>query len=151
MKQRPEGVSTRNILADNAFLIRDNQEEAGDDNGVNGGRRIRERVRVSVLEGAVGQAAGGLARDSAAADEGEREIDAGGAEIGELFGEATSIKARAAAELEQTGTRTGADRRKEREGDLLGVIAEEVLAAEGIEPSPALEEAFRWFGSAPGV
>ena len=35
----------------------------------------------------------------------------------------------------------GSARREESAGDLVGVIAEEVLAAEGVEPGAALEEA----------
>ena len=149
MKQRPPGRRTRKDLADDAFLVGHDEEEAGDDDGVNGACGIRKGVGVRVLEAAVGQAelaGAGLS----AFDEVVGEIDARGANAGEFFGEAAGVKAGAAAELKQMRAGVGRLIRKERLHDLRGVIAEEVLAAERVEPRTSFEETIRLRGCPAG-
>jgi hypothetical protein len=60
--------------------------------------------------------------------------------LGILLREATGIKTGAAAEFENMSAGRRAVGGKESAGDLLGMIAEEVLATEGVEPGAALEE-----------
>lgn len=134
------GTEDAEDLADDSLFVRDDEEEAGDDDGVDGGGGVREGVGVGVLEAAVGEAAAG-GPGAGAFEEGEGEVDAGGAEGGVLFGESTGIEAGAAAEFEEALARGGALRGEEGVGDLLGVVAEEVLATEGVEPGTAFEEA----------
>ena len=78
------GLEDAEDLADDAFFIGNDEEEARDDDGVDRLRRVREGMGVGVLKGAVGELTGGGAGFSTA-DEGFGEVDAGGAEIGKLF------------------------------------------------------------------
>ena len=98
---------------------------------------------VAVGEGAVLEAATGGSR-LGSCNETAREIDAGGVDLWVFLGKSTGIEARAAAKFEDMSTGDGAIGRKESVGDLLSVIAEEVLAAEGVEPGAGFEEAVRW-------
>ena len=118
------------------------KEEAGDDDGVNGVGRIAESVDVAVGEGAVFEAAAS-GSGFGSGDEAFGEIDPGGVNLRVLLGESTGIEAGAAAEFEDVSAGRRAGGGEESAGDLLGVVMEEVLAAEGVEPGAAFEEAVR--------
>jgi hypothetical protein len=131
--------NTEDFVEDGRAIAND-EEEAGDDDGVDGVGRIAESVNVAVGEGAVLQAAAG-GSGFGSCDEAFGEIDASGVDLRVLLGESTGVEAGAAAELKDVGAGSGSVGSEERAGDLLGVIAEEILAAEGVEPGAAFEQA----------
>jgi hypothetical protein len=127
-------------LADDSLFVGHDKEEAGDDDGVDGIGLEREGVRVGVLKAAVEEVETSCAGFSAF-DEGLGEVDSDRGEMGQFFRESTGIKAGAAADFDETGSRLGRIVGKQRVSDLLGVIAEEVLAAKRVKPGAPLEEA----------
>lgn len=67
--------------------------------------------------------------------------------MGVFLRESTGVEAGAAAEFKDVSAGGGAVGGKEGARDLVGVVAEEILAAEGVEPGAAFEEAvgrMRW-------
>jgi hypothetical protein len=97
---------------------------------------------ITVGEGTVPEAATGGSRFGSG-DEAAGQIDSRGVDLGILLRESTGIKAWAAAELKNMSAWARAMGRKKSAGDLLGVIAEEILAAEGVEPGTGFEETVR--------
>jgi hypothetical protein len=63
--------------------------------------------------------------------------------MGILLGESTGIEAGTASEFKDMGAGRGSVGGKERAGNLRGMVAEEVLPAESVEPGAAFEEAVR--------
>jgi hypothetical protein len=132
-------------LTEDRLFAGDDEEEAGDDDGVDGAGGVGKRLGIAVGEGAVTEAAAGGAGASPF-DEAAREVNAGGVDVGIVLGEPAGVEAGATAEFEETGSGAGAFAGEEGAGDLPGVIAEEVFAAEGIEPGASFEEAVGCIG-----
>jgi hypothetical protein len=129
-------------LAEDGLLAGDDEEEAGDDDCVDGGSGVEQGLGVSVGEGAVAEAAAGGA-GAGTLYQAAGEIDPGSVDVGVVLGETAGVEAGSAAEFEDARAGAGAFAGEERTGDLLGVVAEEVLAAEGVEPGATFEEAVR--------
>jgi hypothetical protein len=130
-------------LAQHRLFAWDDEEEAGDDDGVDRVGGIRKGLGVAMGESAVAESAAGGA-GAGALDEAAREVDPGGVDVGVVLGETTGVEAGAATEFEDTGSGAGALAGEQGAGDLLGVVAEQVLAAEGVEPGTSFEEAVGW-------
>ena len=72
-----------------------------------------------------------------------REVDTGGADAGQFFGEAAGVETGAAAELEKMGAGRGRLVGEQRLHDLRGVIAKQVLSAERVKPRTTFEKTIR--------
>jgi hypothetical protein len=131
---------TEDFTEDGVTICHD-EKKTGDDDSVDGAGCVVEGMSISVGEGTVAEAATGCAR-FCPSDEAAREVDAGGVDVGKFLREPAGIEAGAAPQFKNTGARGGSIGWEKSARDLLGVIAEEIFAAEGIEPGTALEETF---------
>ena len=95
---------------------------------------------ITVDEGAVFEAAAG-GSGFGSCDEALGEVDAGGVNLRVLLRESTGIEAGTAAEFEDVRAGSGAAGGKESAGNLVSVVAEEIFAAERVEPGAAFKEA----------
>jgi hypothetical protein len=77
-------------------------------------------------------------------DKTAREVDARSADLGVLLRESTGIESGATAQFEDVSTGSWTAGRKKSAGNLLGVVAKEILATESVEPGTAFEEAIGW-------
>jgi hypothetical protein len=136
------GFENTEDLVKDGLAVANDEEEAGDDDGVDGVGEIAESVDVTMGEVAIFQvAAGGSGLGSC--DEAFGEIDAGGVDLRVFLRESTGIEAGAAAEFQGVRAGGGSGGGEESAGYLAGVVAEEVFATEGIEPGAAFEQAGR--------
>ena len=133
MKQRPPGRRMRKISRSTASLRGTMRKEAGDDDGVDGVGGVGKSMGVAVGEGAVFEVTAGGA-GAGTFDEAAGEVDAGGVDGGVVLGETAGVEAGAAAEFEDLRTGGWAFGGEDGVGDRLGMVAEEVLAAHGVEP-----------------
>jgi hypothetical protein len=141
-KTSATGAEDAEDLANDGLAVFDDEEEAGDDKSIDKTEGAGERMGVAATEGAIGKRST-VGAAFGAAEEGLGEVDAGGLELGKLLGEAAGVEAGAASDLDDVGAGAGVAGGKQGTGDLGGVIAEEVLAAESVEPATSLEEALR--------
>jgi hypothetical protein len=116
----------------------EDEEKAGGDDGVDLAGRLGERKGVGFEEAAIVET-GAAGPFLGAAQERFGKVDAGDVEMGKPGGETAGVKARAAAGLDEiTGMRTVEDGPK-CGGDLVGVVGEEVFAAEGVLTPTSVE------------
>ena len=127
-------------LTEDGAAVGDDEEEAGDNDGIYRSRDDRQMVGISVVEAAVLQAAARSTR-TGAFDQALGEIDACRTDLRERLSQPAGIEAGTAPQLDDMGSRHRSHGAKEGMSDLLGVVAEEILAAKGIEPGAAVEEA----------
>ena len=134
------GFEDAKYFVENGLAVSNDEEKAGDDDGIDRIGRVAEGVDIAVGEGAVSEPAASGA-GFCSCDEAFGEIDAGGVDLGILLRESTGIEAGSATKVEDASAGGGPVGRKKSACDLRGVIAEKVLAAEGIEPGAAFKEA----------
>jgi hypothetical protein len=139
-KTSATGAKHAKDLAHDGFAVRNDKEEARDDNGVDVAEVGRKRVGIAAAEIAVEQAA---PRRSALGAKKKifREVYAGGLQLRIFVGEAAGVEAGPAANFENMGAWGWAIGGKQRLSDLSGVIAEEILAAESVKPRTSFKEA----------
>ena len=73
-------------------------------------------------------------------DKAAGEVDPSGTNLWVLLRKSTGIEARPAAEFEDVCSRARPGGGKQRFNDLLGVVPEEVFAAEGVKPGAAFKQ-----------
>jgi hypothetical protein len=69
-----------------------------------------------------------------------RGVNTGGLEPGKAGGEAAGVEARSTADLKQADGTAGLEKREQRGGDGLGVVREETLPAERVDPPAAIKD-----------
>ena len=106
-KTSAAGFEDAEDLVEDGFAVSHDEEEAGDDDGVDGVGSVAESVDVAVGEGAVLEAAAG-GSGFGSGDEALGEVDAGGVDLRVLLRESTGVEAGAAAEFEDVSAGGGA-------------------------------------------
>ena len=144
-KTSAAGTKNTEDFAEDGVAICHDEKKTGDNDSVDGARCVAKRVSISMGEGTVAEAATGCAR-FCSGNEAAGEVDAGGVDLGVLLREPAGIEAGTATKFKNAGAWGGSAGWEKSARDLLGVIAEEIFATEGIEPGTALEETFGWAG-----
>jgi hypothetical protein len=139
-KTSATGPEDAKYLTDHRLAVGDDEEQARDDDGIDVAEVGWQRVRVTATKVTVEKAAAGGATFRTK-QKVFGEVDAGGLKLGILVGETTGVEPRAAADFEYMSAGSGTARGKQRPRDLRGVIAEEILATQSVEPPTSFEEA----------
>jgi hypothetical protein len=139
-EEAPAGLEDAVGFGDHPLRFGQDDEEPRDDHGVERGVGGRQAARVPLLEGTVVQRA--RRREHPGASQLQlRAVHAGNVQVPESLPEAAGVEAGAAAQLEQAAA-GGRDARGPQAGGYPpGVVAKEVVAAEGVEPVETVEEA----------
>jgi len=117
----------------------EDEEEARGDDDVDLAGRLGERESVGLEKAAIAEAgAAGLFFGSGQERLGE--VDAGDVELGKSGGETAGVKAWAAACLDEISRLGAVEHGRERGGDVVGVVGEEVFAAEGVLTPTSIEQ-----------